>query len=261
MGFKKIPEDLYKFAYVSPKWFEVLYQKAKKENWDLKTTDSTTPHPVLFTYIVFTFKRLAELYNKSNGQENWIVFKGNKAIINTGLQTDDYRRIYMAFKTASEQNTYMYYCYGVFEEHSIDIMNFSDLPRKAEYFSSLADLLYNPNLPLVANTKHILGDPRNVDRLPESLKNSPLLLNTFEGALEIMKRKVEQNYRTAIPQYHDGRIQLLLPICLQDTETPDLVLVVSRVKNSYRGNTCLTLDMAYNNARLLAKPENNWLAR
>ena len=27
----------------------------------------------------------------------------------------------------------------------------------------------------------------------------------------------------------------------------------------YQGHTCITLDMAYNNARIIAKPESNWL--
>ena len=29
----------------------------------------------------------------------------------------------------------------------------------------------------------------------------------------------------------------------------------------YRGNTVLTLDMAYSNARLLARPDPDWLSR
>ena len=29
--------------------------------------------------------------------------------------------------------------------------------------------------------------------------------------------------------------------------------------NYYQGHTCLTMDMAYSNARLIAKPESNWL--
>ncbi|HII1671176.1 TPA: DUF3825 domain-containing protein [Salmonella enterica] len=27
----------------------------------------------------------------------------------------------------------------------------------------------------------------------------------------------------------------------------------------YRASTCLTLDMSYNNARLLARPDRDWL--
>lgn len=38
-----------------------------------------------------------------------------------------------------------------------------------------------------------------------------------------------------------------------------IAIAVTKKDNCYQGHTCLTLDMAYNNARLIAKPENNWL--
>lgn len=260
-SFMKVPVRLYDFAFIDPAYMEKLKNIARKENWNNIIEKSDKKDPILYNYIIFTYNRLAELYNKDLGKVNWIQFEEDKAMINTGLQTDDFKRIYMMFKMASPKNTYLYYCTGVYPEYAPEVMSFSGKPLKASYISSLADLLYNPNLPLVANTKHILADERNIKRLPESLQNNPLLLNTFEGALHIVKMKVEQNYRIAVPQYHNGHVQLLLPICLQDTETPDLVLVVSRKNNVYRGNTCLTLDMAYNNARLIARPENNWLSR
>ena len=53
----------------------------------------------------------------------------------------------------------------------------------------------------------------------------------------------------------------VLPLCLEDDETPSLTLTVTKVGNFYQGHTCLTLDMAYNNARLIAKPESNWLSQ
>jgi hypothetical protein len=36
-------------------------------------------------------------------------------------------------------------------------------------------------------------------------------------------------------------------------------LVVERHQQFYRVSTCLTLDMAYNNARQICKPERDWL--
>ncbi|WP_331733170.1 DUF3825 domain-containing protein (plasmid) [Embleya sp. NBC_00888] len=39
----------------------------------------------------------------------------------------------------------------------------------------------------------------------------------------------------------------------------DLALVVSRHGEHYRGNTVLTMGMAYSNARLLARPDGDWL--
>lgn len=76
-----------------------------------------------------------------------------------------------------------------------------------------------------------------------------------------MKKKVSANYKIAVPQYFNGKIQLLLPLCLKDGKTPDLALVVTKNDkgNFYQGHTCLTMDMAYNNARLIARSESNWL--
>ena len=54
-------------------------------------------------------------------------------------------------------------------------------------------------------------------------------------------------------------IQLLLPLCLNQPDRADLALVVDKVGNSYRGNTVLTLDMAYRNARLITRPDSDWL--
>jgi hypothetical protein len=39
----------------------------------------------------------------------------------------------------------------------------------------------------------------------------------------------------------------------------DLALSVDRVGDVYRAATVLTLDMAYNNARLIARPDRGWL--
>ena len=61
-------------------------------------------------------------------------------------------------------------------------------------------------------------------------------------------------------RYDDaGKIQLLIPICLTSENAPDLALVVSKNNNTYLGHTCLTLEMAYNNARPIARPDSIWL--
>ncbi|MDY2966747.1 MAG: DUF3825 domain-containing protein [Vescimonas coprocola] len=53
----------------------------------------------------------------------------------------------------------------------------------------------------------------------------------------------------------------MIPICLVSESVLDLALVVSKnaAGNQYLGHTCLTLDMAYNNARLIARPDSAWL--
>lgn len=97
--------------------------------------------------------------------------------------------------------------------------------------------------------------------MPEEIRNSSNMQSSLIGAIDIMKKKITANYKIAVPQYFDGKIQLLLPLYLLERPQPDLALVVTKNTsgNSYQGHTCLTLEMAYNNARLIAKPDSNWL--
>jgi len=54
-------------------------------------------------------------------------------------------------------------------------------------------------------------------------------------------------------------IQLLILLCLANPNIADLAIVVEDYGTMYRAATCVNLDMAINNARLLAKPDRDWL--
>lgn len=103
--------------------------------------------------------------------------------------------------------------------------------------------------------KHILEDEDNRKRIPEEILENKNLINNLNESIETMKKRV-----SSILQHFDRKIQLLLPpLCLRSDNKPDLALVVTNTANTYQGHTCITLDMAYNNARLIVKPENNCL--
>lgn len=59
-------------------------------------------------------------------------------------------------------------------------------------------------------------------------------------------------------QFYDGRIQLLLPLCLTG-DKPKLALTIQREDGFYAARTCFTLEMTYNNARLICRPETSWI--
>ena len=72
---------------------------------------------------------------------------------------------------------------------------------------------------------------------------------TVEGYLKFIKENYEADIR---------EMQQYFPVicgewCLFNS------LAVGKDGGIYTGHTCLTLDMAYNNARLIAKPESDWL--
>ena len=68
-------------------------------------------------------------------------------------------------------------------------------------------------------------------------------------------------FREAMTLYYNHSIQLLIPICLQIPGKPDLALACVKTADGskYLGRTCLTLRMAYHNARLIARLDSSWL--
>ena len=87
----------------------------------------------------------------------------------------------------------------------------------------------------------------------------------LRDAIEIARRKVRWNYKTATPCYYptEDCMCLLLPLALADRNKVDAALVVRLYRNTepylYRGETILTLPQAYRNARLVSRPDNDWL--
>src|SRR5208283_1686918 len=110
-----------------------------------------------------------------------------------------------------------------------------------------------------ANIEHIIAD--NHDRFPSNLQalGDYALQNFIKGAIDSVKERVKRNYKTAVPQYYEGSIQLLLPLCLTNPAIADVALVVERFSDFYRASTVLPLDWAYNNARQIARPDKEWL--
>ena len=76
-------------------------------------------------------------------------------------------------------------------------------------------------------------------------------------------KRVAWNFKTAIPMYFPTKniMSLLLPLSLLNDECIDLALVVEKTNSgNYLGHTILPLDWAYCNARLITRPDSDWLA-
>lgn len=88
------------------------------------------------------------------------------------------------------------------------------------------------------------------------------LKNRIEDAVDLALKRVEWNYKTAIPMYFPTRNtgSLLLPLSLVNEDRVDLALVVERqVSGAYQGQTILPLNLAYSNSRLVTRPDSDWL--
>ncbi len=231
-------------AYFQVNWNDYTQELASfaiEENW---SNDTYPDNKILTNYMVHTHKKLSS-------EKNIVINKEKEyALFNTGLFTDFYQPIY----AYQDKNGLQF-----LTDYDLGNMNISERPQRANYFEDPSLLLFDWHYQININYKHILKDIENLSRIPEKLQDNKNILNNLNGSIDTMKKKVSANYKLAIPQYYEGKIQLLLPLCLEDDETPSLALALTKVGNYYQGHTCLTLDMAYNNARLIAKPESNWL--
>lgn len=252
--------SLYDFAYINnmDEQMKNLASLAMYEDWDYKNTINSRKYPILFNYLHHTFEKLQCEKKISISSDN------EYTCFNTGLVTDNQEDIYALFTKHKDKNSQTPWFFIKFcKESDRDLLCFSKLPDIAHYFDEPTNLLYDTRLELRVNYDHILDD--NQCRFPEPYSNTAdsrtkgLLRNALSGATENAKKRIRRNYKTAIPQFYQNKLQLLLPLSLNSDNTTDLALVIERENNVYRANTCLTLDMAYNNARLLARPDSEWL--
>lgn len=88
------------------------------------------------------------------------------------------------------------------------------------------------------------------------------LKDRLDAAVRLSVKQVAWNWRWAVPIYYPARdcVSLLLPLDLTEDEQPDIALVLERTQSGrYIGQTILTAEMAYKDARLIARPGAEWL--
>ena len=237
---------------------------AQPDEWDYRRTTSEKALPILRNYVVYTFQR-EHFQNRvafSEGQDG-----SRHAVFNTGLLTPHFEGIYGYFIAQSNPDfTQPWFLGGFYRESDQRLLRFQKLPDRASYFDAPADLLFDPRLDLRIQYEHIVND--NVSRFPDELRDDEnRRVEAVRQAIQHAEFRVQQNYKAAIPQFYwpsrspsdPGKLQLLLPLCLQDFNRADLALSIDKVGAVYRAATVLTLDMAYNNARLIARPDREWL--
>ena len=208
----------------------------------------------MVNYVKYTYKRLA-LEKKIAISED-----SRFSCFNTGLVTDHQEPIYASFETNRKKDSAPWVFKSWLRHGDRKLNVFPQLPDIAHYFDDPTCLFFDPKKNFRINMEHLIKDtPR--DRFPEPYKSQDdyALQAAIRGSIDNTKERVCRSYKTAVPCYYSGKIQLLLPLCLKDPKHADLALVIESHENFYRAVTCLTLGMAYCDARLIAKPDREWL--
>ena len=206
------PDDLFQFAYLRD-WNEelkILAELAEEEDWAFHHSHNTSAHPVLSNYIKYTYKRLAEEGKIAVSPDN------QHACFNTGLVTPEQEPIFASFKANRNVGQQPWVLGGWYRKSKWELHSFVELPPLASYFDDPSCLVLDTRKNFRFNIEHIIGD--NKDRFPEPYASmSSFQFQTFlNGAIANAREKVQRNYKTAIPQYYNGKVQLLLPLCLAE---------------------------------------------
>lgn len=253
-------EEMYlqKFAFCGTqeglmRSIEALSKMAEPEVW---TINSMEPYSVLYKYILGTFK---QCYSQDK-----ILYTANRdyCCFNTGLLTSNGNDILCVFRKnikANVQPWVLKFFADKTERRYMDL--FAEIPPLATYTDNFEKFYFNPDYEIIVSTDHILDD--NWERISAVVPLSKSIVKSLMvGVIEETKIKIKRNIRLVVPQYYKNEIMYLLPIRIpiNDDEYITMALAVELTQScKYRANTIFTKEMAYEKARLLMKPESNWL--
>lgn len=276
---------------------ESLRNMAEPERWTYLSVPAQSSLPVLDSYVQFTFQQLHAQGKVAEIDDlccfnTGLLTPAQEEIFGVFAVSD---RFEPNRPVAHENKKWFLKLWARNGDRILN--NFSDLPKMATYWTDPANLIFNPNLEVRPNVDHIirenlnrfpveLGGQINEDGVPLDLKPSPDLevegdevhqLNVDEedhsknlvpplktrialdGAIKHSIRLAERSYRVAVPQFYRNGIQLLIPLYLRDASRPDLALTLEQHDGWYRAATVLYPDWAYRHARLLSRPNSEWL--
>lgn len=263
-----IHPKLFDSAYV-PNWPDFLYDLqtiAQPEPWRFKNPKferKNKDNHILEKYILSIFQNQVMDYQAAKSQNEagkFLCVRGGYVCFHAGLMTRRYKNIYgFLEKNRNPGSTREWFLKGFFDDTSPALRCVDFLPEKPFSYFRKEQWGFYPDWEIRVNVDHILDDPDNRERIPEEIRHFPNLYMLLEAGVELARCTAEFIPSIVVPHLYRGRIQYLLPISLLDPKKPDIAMTITPMDGFYIGSTCLNLEMAYGNARLLARPTAPWL--
>lgn len=274
------------FAAISDDQYRRLAGMALPEPWEFH--DDELPLSILKEYVRATFARVKRLGGLGFDRKKEI------AAFNTGLLDRNCEPIFAYFGRKSESWELLDFCLPGQGQYGKPLLkNFSPLPPRAVFSRSADELIYDLSAgePQV-DWNHVLVD--KISRIPgevlrlvgldvpngapfiqdlsvvrscrRELRTNPLthrrLKSIFEGAIDNVMKRLQYDYRLAVPIYRISRqtLGLALPLDLTSSSRVDLALICERIGSvGYQGHTIYPLRWVYRSARVMFRPTVPWL--
>lgn len=291
-----LTNDLYDFAYIPEDSWGNLKELARTENWDGDYQLSILNNYLKYTFSRLVFEKKIAFASPDSGPlasfNTGLVDRRFRPIFALLIPNK-------IVKVPGKRPWYLEgFCVAGENRLGKQLVNaFKPLPESAYYFDNAADAIFDARAEVHVDWEHVIEE--NVERIPVKLlqittqnfevkaleglsedetfvykqdfanyiRNDDFayrrLIAEFGNALDLARKKALWNYKTAIPVYHPARnsMSMLLPLSLTSADTVDLALVVERqpFSGNYQGHTIYPIHWAYKNARLISRPESDWL--
>ena len=280
------------------KFLTVLAERAVEEKWDWPDSKKALPYMVLQSYVDHTYRRLCNEDSLTEDEKDKkIKIIGDKLYFNSGLLDRlSFKDIFICGKINNIEPEFDVFgripC-RVIEKLSLCTdapFSKDSAPKMASYSDRGKEFWFDADLfasdgGCILNDKHIFYDGIEKERLPKYFeeyksckynedaleKLTSRIRDDFETALRNAKKLALRNHRLVLPMFYPEieKITFLLPIYLESRrlEKPDCVLALGLfeefdgvIGRHYRGTTILTLEMAFNNSRLVSSRDVFWLS-
>lgn len=248
------------------KFLDDIAKAAIPESWRYKNKASALNHPILKSYLETLFiklKKEGKVVKSSDGRH--IIFNTNlidkffhAIFIVADVQEAEGLEIYMHPRRTAEES------YLDLKKHGFENVH----PEAPKFFDDVNEVIFNTSWQIDKNydsLTHIIE--QRIDRFPATTKGqrSYTLARKLYDAIDYAVAIAQRNYKYIVPIYYPkyDKISFLMPIFFDGTynTSPDFALVLQTDPDNkiYIARTILDLETGYQDARLIAKPDESWL--
>lgn len=242
------------------------------ETWSFRNKPSTVNHPILKSYIENTFEVLKK--ETERGAKNKLIYSrdGKYLLFNSNLLDKFFSDIYIIVEVCQQNDGSVLLLSPKRVKNKLGLCKIGFAknvkPEQPRFFDKVEEVIFQPTWAIdydFDKFTHIIEERRLRFPVEMQAASSDELGRKLKDAIVFAVAIAQRNYKFIVPMYRPqtGKIQLLMPIYLKGTYSskPDFALILTPDKENefYTPETILPLDAVYQNARLIAKPDDTWL--
>lgn len=240
------------------------------ETWKYKNKPSSINHPILKSYLENVLERLKK--EKEEGALDKMVYSAdNKYVMfNTNLLDKYFHEVIVYGEVEEEDGALNIKNPNRAKNQSaLRKLGFGKkTPKQPVFFDDINDVIFQTEWEIDKDFDtftHIIQERNERFTTEYQEQETDVLARKLDDAIDFAVALAQRNYKFIVPMYRPqtNSIQLLMPIYLNGaySKHPDFALILTPDKETemYLPETILPLDAVYQNARLIAKPDESWL--